>query len=88
MAHRTKRRPPIDRRFLRKFVDSMEHVGGACVVSRASIDQWATEHLDGKRRAQREKAIGGPWLVFLTEQITRATLRMAVMHSAENPGRN
>ena len=90
MAKRKRR--PIDRRFLRQFVARMEAAVGAAAgtspITREAIDQWAAENLDGKSRAEREKASGGPFLIFVTDQLRRATWRIMAMHAGEHPSPN
>ena len=79
-----KRRPPINRHFLRAFVARRN----GPPISEAAIEDFAARYLDGKSRKQREKAISGPWFAFLAEQLRKAVGRMRAMHAASHPQPN
>jgi hypothetical protein len=87
MSKQKKRRPPIDRTYLRGFVRKI-HGDKGPPISDEAIDQFARDYLDGKARAQQEMAICGPWLAFLSEQIRQATQSIMAHHSARHPNRN
>jgi hypothetical protein len=83
---RKTRRPPIDRSFLRAWVARME--ADVPPVSDEAINQWAAEHLDGKNRRQREAAIVGPWLSFLSAGMRASMQRLMQKFGADHPQPN
>jgi hypothetical protein len=87
MAHR-KKKPPIDRAALYRWVEKTERTAGAPLCTREVIDKWAAEHLDGKTRDEQEEAIVGPWLEFLMGQMRESMRRMAAQLSAQHPSEN
>ncbi len=88
MARKRKPKPPIDRAFLREFLARAERHGRALPVTQEAIDRWARKHLDGKTRDEQERAICGPWLVFLTEELRQAVGRMMALRAGRNPSEN
>ena len=85
---RKQKRPPIDRAFLREFLARTARHGPALPVTEEALDRFAREHLDGRTRDEQERAIVGPWLVFLAQQMQAAIRRKCAQHAARHPNQN
>lgn len=89
MARKRKPRlPPLGRAFLHELVDAMQRESGASLISRDAVDEWARRNLDGRSRAEREKAIGGPFFHFLAGECQATTRRLWARYAARHPSEN